>query len=259
MLSEDGRRRSAALVVGGASGLGAATATALYANGWDVVIADLDGQGAERLARSLGPRATAVGADVMVEEDVARAVSAAGVDRELRVAVVCAGVGHAERLVNRKSMPHSRGGFDRTIGVNLVGTFSVLSHVAGAFGQNEPDERGERGAIVLTSSIAAFDGQMGQVAYSASKAGIAGMVLPAARDLSELGIRVCGIAPGTFETPLLAGLPEAAREGLAAGIPFPKRLGDPAEFAALALHIIENQMLNGEVIRLDGAIRMPLR
>jgi NAD(P)-dependent dehydrogenase (short-subunit alcohol dehydrogenase family) len=174
----------------------------------------------------------------------------------LRFAVSCAGIGHAERTVGREGAA-ALGSFERVLRVNLIGTFNVLRLAAAAISESEPLGDGERGAVVMTASIAAFDGQIGQTAYAASKGGIVGLTLPAARDLSRQGIRVCTIAPGTFDTPLLAGLPEPAREALGQQIPFPSRLGRPEEFAALACHIAENRMLNGETIRLDGALRMP--
>jgi 3-hydroxyacyl-CoA dehydrogenase/3-hydroxy-2-methylbutyryl-CoA dehydrogenase len=244
-----------ALVAGGASGLGAATARLLAENGARVAVADLDGEKAQALADELG--GVGFRADVTSEEDVQAAVAGA-VDAfgELRFAVSCAGIGWAERIVG-KNGPGGLQPFETVIRVNLIGTFNVLRLAAAAMAPNEPDASGERGAVVMTASIAAYDGQIGQSAYAASKGGIVGLTLPAARDLSRNGIRVCTIAPGTFDTPLLAALPEAAREELGRQIPHPSRLGDPAEFAALALHIAQNPMLNGETIRLDGALRMP--
>lgn len=246
----------AAVVFGGASGLGAATAEALHRAGMHVVVADLDGEGAARRAEALGERASGLAADVTSEEEVGVAIAAVPAAMELRAAVVCAGVGHVERIVGRRGR-HTLAGFERVIAINLVGGFNVLVAAAESMAANEPDEDGERGAIVLTSSVAAFDGQVGQIAYSASKAAVAGLVLPAARDMAGLGIRICAIAPGTFETPLLADLPQGAREGLAAQVPFPKRLGRPAEFGAMVEQILANPMMNGETIRLDGALRMP--
>jgi 3-hydroxyacyl-CoA dehydrogenase/3-hydroxy-2-methylbutyryl-CoA dehydrogenase len=244
-----------ALVAGGASGLGAATARLLAENGARVAIADLDGEKARALADEIG--GVGFGADVTNEDEVQAAVAGA-VDAfgGIRFAVSCAGIGWAERIVG-KDGPGKLQPFETVIRVNLIGTFNVLRLAAAAMAQNEPDSGGERGAVVMTASIAAFDGQIGQSAYAASKGGIVGLTLPAARDLSRNGIRVCTIAPGTFDTPLLAGLPEAAREALGQQIPHPSRLGDPAEFAALACHIAQNPMLNGETIRLDGALRMP--
>jgi NAD(P)-dependent dehydrogenase (short-subunit alcohol dehydrogenase family) len=242
-----------ALVAGGASGLGAATARLLSERGAEVVIADLNAELGEALASEIG--AKFVHADVTDPNAVESAVAAAP---SLRISVCCAGVGRAEKVVGSRG-PHRLETFERVIRINLIGTFNVLRLAAAAMADNEPTESGERGLCVNTASIAAYDGQMGQAAYSASKGGIVGLTLPAARDLAGAGIRVCSIAPGTFDTPLLAGLPEEAREGLGEQVPFPPRLGRPAEFAALAVHIVENEMLNGEVIRLDGALRMPPR
>jgi 3-hydroxyacyl-CoA dehydrogenase / 3-hydroxy-2-methylbutyryl-CoA dehydrogenase len=242
-----------ALVVGGASGLGAATARRLAAGGADVTIADLNAEKGEALAAELGARF--VRCDVTDAEQVEAAVAAAG---GLRVSVCCAGVGWAEKTAGRRG-PHSFEPFRTVIDVNLVGTFNVLRFAAAAMLGNEPDGEGERGVCINTASIAAYDGQIGQLAYSASKGGIVGMTLPAARDLAQSGIRVVTIAPGLFDTPLLAGLPEEARVALGEQVPHPHRLGRPDEYGALAAHIVENPMLNGEVIRLDGALRMPPR
>jgi 3-hydroxyacyl-CoA dehydrogenase / 3-hydroxy-2-methylbutyryl-CoA dehydrogenase len=247
------------LVAGGASGLGAATARALAERGARVAVVDLDGDRADALASELGAGAVAFRADVTNESDVEAAVAGALETFEsLRFTASCAGVGWAERVVGREG-PAQLQPFDTVVHVNLIGTFNVLRLAAAAMAQNEPDDGGERGAVVMTASIAAFDGQIGQAAYSASKGGVVGLTLPAARDLSRLGIRVCTIAPGTFDTPLLAALPEEQRAKLGEQIPFPPRLGRPTEFAQLALHIAENPMLNGETIRLDGALRMPPR
>jgi len=210
----------------------------------------------EALAAELGDRATFIACDVTDEVQVAAAVEAAGDD--LRISICCAGVGWAERTTS-KNGPHQLLPFETVLRVNLVGTFNALRMAATAMNQLEPLEHGERGVCVNTASIAAFDGQIGQIAYSASKGGIVGLTLPAARDMASRGIRVNTIAPGTFDTPLLGALPQEARDELGKAIPFPQRLGDPAEFAALAVHIVENQMLNGETIRLDGALRMPPR
>jgi NAD(P)-dependent dehydrogenase (short-subunit alcohol dehydrogenase family) len=243
------------IVAGGASGLGAATARALAERGARVAIADLNEDGAGALADELG--GVAFKADVtdesQVEAAVAGAVEAFG---GIRFAASCAGIGWAERVVGRNG-PANLQPFETVIRVNLIGTFNVLRLAAAAIATGEPDEEGERGAVVMTASIAAYDGQVGQTAYAASKGGVVGLTLPAARDLSRQGIRVCTIAPGTFDTPLLAALPEPAREALGQQVPFPSRLGRPEEFAALACHIAENRMLNGETIRLDGALRMP--
>lgn len=247
-----------AFVSGGASGLGEATARALVARGARVAIADVNDEHAEALADELGDGAHAFHADVTSEDAVAaavaRAVEALG---SIRFVVGCAGVGWAERVVGRDG-PAALRPFETVVGVNLIGMFNVLRHGAAAMNANEPDpDTGERGAVVMTASIAAFDGQIGQIAYAASKGGIASMTLPAARDLSSRGIRVTTIAPGLFDTPLLAALPQEAREELGRGVPFPKRLGMPGEYAQLACSIAENPMLNGETIRLDGALRMP--
>jgi NAD(P)-dependent dehydrogenase (short-subunit alcohol dehydrogenase family) len=246
-----------ALVAGGASGLGAATARELVARGARVAILDRDADRADQLASELGGGAIARAADVTDEVQLQGAVSAAAEElAPLRVAVSCAGIGWAERVVSRRG-PAQLQPFETVVRVNLVGTFNVVRFAAAAIAETEPGPDGERGAVVMTASIAAFDGQIGQTAYSASKGGIVALTLPLARDLARLGIRVCTIAPGTFDTPLLAALPPDAREALGAQIPFPPRLGDPQEFAALACHIAENRMLNGETIRLDGALRMP--
>jgi NAD(P)-dependent dehydrogenase (short-subunit alcohol dehydrogenase family) len=242
-----------ALVAGGASGLGEATARELAERGVRVTIADLNDDRGEPLADELG--GTFVKADVTEEGQVQAAVDAAG---ELRLAVSCAGIGWAERTV-KKDGPAALQPFETVVRVNLIGTFNVLRLAAAAIASNAPDGEGERGAVVLTASIAAYDGQIGQTAYAASKGGVVGLTLPAARDLARLGIRVCTIAPGLFDTPLLAGLPEESRRALGDQIPFPSRLGRPDEYARLACHIAENRMLNGEVLRLDGALRMPPR
>jgi NAD(P)-dependent dehydrogenase (short-subunit alcohol dehydrogenase family) len=240
-----------ALVAGGASGLGEATARELAARGVRVTVADLNKERGAALAEEIG--GTFAKADVTDEAHVRAAVESAG---ELRLAVSCAGIGWAERTV-KKDGPAAFAPFEAVVRVNLIGTFNVLRLAAAAMAGNEPDSEGERGAVVMTASIAAFDGQIGQAAYSASKGGVVGLTLPAARDLARVGIRVCTIAPGLFDTPLLAGLPEEARQALGAEVPFPPRLGRPEEYAQLACHIAENTMLNGETIRLDGALRMP--
>ena len=248
---------SVALVTGGASGLGEATVRRLAAGGARVVIVDRDDKRGPALEKELGERARFVKADVTSPDDVQKAVEAAAALGGLRIAVNCAGVGWAARTLNKEGQPHDLELFKTVIGINLVGTFNVLRLAAAGMARLEPREDGERGVIVNTASVAAFDGQIGQAAYSASKGGVVGMTLPIARDLSAVGIRVCTIAPGTMDTPMLAQLPEAARQALAAGIPFPKRLGSPDDYAALAEHIAVNRYLNGEVIRLDGALRMP--
>ena len=239
-----------ALVVGGSSGLGAATAALLKERGANVAIADLKPPQEDA---GLPFFETDVQDEEKVKATVEGAVEALG---EMRFCVNCAGVGWAERTIGREG-PANPMPFEITLGVNLIGMYRVLRHAAWAMSKNEQDDDGNRGAFVMTASIAAFDGQIGQTAYAASKAGIVGLTLPAARDLARIGIRVCTIAPGTFDTPLLAALPEDARNALGAAIPHPSRLGQPREFAQLAVHIAENPMLNGETIRLDGALRMP--
>jgi NAD(P)-dependent dehydrogenase (short-subunit alcohol dehydrogenase family) len=239
-----------ALVAGGASGLGEATARELAARGARVTVADLNEERGQALAAEIGGAFAA--ADVTDEAQVQAAVESV---EGLRLAVSCAGIGWAERTVKRDG-PAALQPFETLVRVNLIGTFNVLRLAAAAMAAGEPDAEGERGAVVMTASIAAFDGQIGQTAYSASKGGVVGLTLPAARDLARLGIRVCTIAPGLFDTPLLAALPQEARDALGASIPFPPRLGRPEEYAKLACHIAENTMLNGEVLRLDGALRM---
>jgi NAD(P)-dependent dehydrogenase (short-subunit alcohol dehydrogenase family) len=242
-----------ALVAGGASGLGEATARELAARGARVTVADLNEERGAVLAGELG--GSFAQADVTDEAQVQAAVESV---KGLRLAVSCAGIGWAERTVG-KNGPAALQPFETVVRVNLIGTYNVLRLSAAAMSLGEPDSEGERGAVVMTASVAAFDGQIGQTAYSASKGGVVGLTLPAARDLARQGIRVCTIAPGLFDTPLLAGLPDEARQALGASIPFPPRLGRPEEYARLACHIAENSMLNGEVIRLDGAIRMAPR
>jgi len=250
----------AAVVTGGASGLGAATTRALTAAGVAVTVLDLQEERGQALAAELGGSTTFVRTDVTDEASVQAAIAdATGKDRPLRIAVNCAGIGYAARVLGRDGSPHELGAFTRTVTVNLIGTFNVLRLAAAAMARTEPDEDGERGVVVNTASIAAYDGQIGQIAYAASKGGIVGLTLPAARDLSSVGVRVCTIAPGLVDTPLLAALPEEARTALAAGIPFPKRLGRPEDFAELALDIVRHGYLNGEVIRMDGALRMAPR
>ncbi len=247
-----------ALVAGGASGLGEATARRLHGAGASVVIADVNEERGGQLAQELGERAQFVRTDVTDPDSVTAAVDLATGQGPLRISVCCAGVGWAERVASGRGA-HQLEPFETVIRINLIGTFNVLRLAAAAMLENAPTSAGERGVCINTASIAAYDGQIGQVAYSASKGGIVGMTLPAARDLSSRGVRVCTIAPGTFDTPLLAGLPEESRQALGDAVPFPRRLGRPEEFAALAAHIVENEMLNGEVIRLDGALRMPPR
>jgi NAD(P)-dependent dehydrogenase (short-subunit alcohol dehydrogenase family) len=249
-------RGASVLVTGGASGLGAATVRGLCAAGASAVVADVNRSVGEDLVRQLGSNAQFVEADVTDEKAMRAAVAAAAAKPGgLRIVVNCAGIAIAEKTLGKEGA-HPLDRFERVIRVNLVGTFNTLRLAAEAMAKNEPNAGGERGVIVCTASVAAFDGQMGQIAYSASKGGIAAMTLPAARDLSRNGIRVMSIAPGIFDTPLLAGLPEPARISLGQQVPFPSRLGRPDEYAALVRHIVENQMLNGEVIRLDGALRM---
>ncbi len=244
------------LVTGGGSGLGAAVARLLAERGAQVVVADINEAAGQSVAGDLGSAARFVRTDVGDEASVAAAIDTAlAAFGALHGAINCAGIGIAEKLLGKQGV-HSLQSFQRTLQVNLVGSFNVLRLAAQALARNEPTADGERGVIVNTASIAAFEGQIGQVAYSASKGAIVGMTLPAARDLAPLGIRVVTIAPGIFDTPLLGALPEAARVSLGQSIPFPPRLGRPAEFAALAAHIVENTLLNGEVIRLDGALRM---
>ena len=248
---------ASALVTGGASGLGEATARRLHDAGASVVIADLNTEKGEALAGELGERASFVEANVLEADQVQAAVDAAAAqDGGLRISACCAGIGWAQRTTGKQG-PHDLEVFSNVVKVNLIGSFNVLRLAATAMADNKPDAGGERGVCVNTASIAAFDGQIGQVAYAASKGGIVGMTLPAARDLAGRGIRVLTIAPGLFDTPLLAALPEEQRAALGEGIPFPRRLGDPAEYAQLAQQIAENPMLNGETIRLDGALRMP--
>ena len=246
-----------AIVSGGASGLGEATVRRLVGGGGKVVIADRDEAKGQKLAAELGESCAYVKVDVTSQADVEAAIARAEQWGPLRVAVSCAGVGWAARTLNKENQPHALDLFQTVIGINLIGTFNVSRLCAAAMAKTAPLDDGERGVIVNTASVAAFDGQIGQVAYTASKAGVAGMTLPMARDLSAVGVRVNTIAPGTFDTPMLAMLPEPARQALAAGIPFPKRLGNPAEYAHLVETIVTNRYLNAETIRLDGALRMP--
>jgi NAD(P)-dependent dehydrogenase (short-subunit alcohol dehydrogenase family) len=245
-----------ALVSGGASGLGAATVRMLVAQGAKAVIADVNDNAGQKLAQELGSGAAFVKTDVTQSEQVRAAVAEAATKfGGLHIAVAAAGIGVAERLLGKEG-PHDLQRYLRVIQVNLVGTFDVIRQSAELMSRNAPDDDNSRGVVVTTASVAAFDGQIGQVAYSASKGGIVGMTLPLARELARFGIRVVTIAPGIFDTPLLGALPEPARLSLGEQVPFPKRLGQPREYAALVQHIIENNMLNGETIRLDGAIRM---
>lgn len=243
------------LVTGAASGLGEATARALLAAGGKVLLVDLATSVEERAAE-LGGNARALVADITDEAAARRAVAGAvEAFGALHGLVNCAGVVGGEKMLGRNG-PHALDSFARIVAVNLIGTFNMLRLAAEAMAEGAPDAGGERGVIVNTASIAAFDGQIGQAAYAASKGGVAALTLPAARELARHGIRVMTIAPGVFETPMMAGMTPEVRESLAAGVPFPPRLGKPEEFAALVRHIVENPMLNGEVIRLDGALRM---
>ncbi len=246
-----------AVVTGGGSGLGEATTRALASRGARVTILDLPSSKGSQVAKELGEDVLFAAADVTSEDDVIAALDQT-LERfgALHVNVNCAGIGSAGRTVGKDGTPFDLGWFRRTVEVNLVGTFNVLRLCAARMSVNAPGGEGERGVVVNTASVAAFEGQIGQCAYSASKGGVVGMTLPIARDLASVGVRVCTIAPGLFATPMLMGLPEPAREALGASVPFPRRLGKPTEYAQLACSIIENPMLNGETIRLDGAIRM---
>ncbi|MBA2388849.1 MAG: SDR family NAD(P)-dependent oxidoreductase [Geodermatophilaceae bacterium] len=246
-----------AMVTGGASGLGAATTRALTARGAAVTILDLDADRADALVTELGGQTSVIVADVTDPEQVQAAVDdAAGKDRPFRLAVSCAGVAWASRVVSRDGTPHDLALFSRVVTINLIGTFNVLRLAAARMARSEPLEHGERGIVVNTASIAAYEGQIGQIAYAASKAGVVGLTLPAARDLASIGVRVCTIAPGIIDTPMLAGLSDEVRAGLAAGVPFPKRLGTPEDYASLVCMIAEHGYLNGETIRMDAALRM---
>jgi NAD(P)-dependent dehydrogenase (short-subunit alcohol dehydrogenase family) len=244
-----------AIVTGGASGLGAATARALGAEGVRVTVFDRNEEGAKALADEVG--GNYLGGDVTVPDDCQRAVDQAAANGPLRIAVNCAGTGWVGRVINRDGSPHDLAPFEFIQRLNVVGTFNVMTKAASAMSQTDPDAGGERGVIVNTASVAAFDGQIGQLAYSASKGAVVGMTLPAARDLSVVGIRVMVIAPGLFDTPLLAMLPDEQRQALGQSVLFPKRLGDPTQYGRLVVEIARNSYLNAEVIRLDGGIRMP--
>jgi NAD(P)-dependent dehydrogenase (short-subunit alcohol dehydrogenase family) len=247
------------IVTGGASGLGRAAAEAILAAGGRVVLLDVNQETGRAAEEALGATARFVLADVTSEEQVKAAVdTAASTFGGLHGVVNAAGIGPAAKVLGRNG-PHPLDLFEKTVRVNLVGTFNVIRLAAAAIAQNTPEASSERGVIINTASIAAFDGQIGQPAYAASKGGIVALTLPVAREFATLGIRVVTIAPGIFDTPLLAALPEAARVSLGQQVPFPSRLGRPAEYAALVRHVIENEMLNGEVIRLDGALRMAPR
>ncbi len=244
-----------AIVTGGASGLGEATSRRLAAKGARVVVLDMQNEKGEPLASELG--GVFVHADVTNTEEVQAAVDAAGELGPLRVLVNCAGIGWAQRTVDRSGAPADLGAFEKVVSVNLIGSFNCIRLAASAMSQTEPGEYGERGAIVNTASVAAFDGQIGQASYSASKGGVVGMTLPIARDLAAVGVRVNTIAPGLIDTPLLGLLPDEQKEVLAQSVLFPKRLGTPDDFASLALELVTNGYLNGETFRLDGGIRMP--
>ena len=245
---------SGALVTGGASGLGLATARRLAAAGATVTIVDLPTSKGAEIAAELGGVFAA--ADVTNPDEVAAAVAAAQAAAPLRIVVNCAGIAPPAKVLDREGNPADLAGFERIIRINLVGTFNVISQASAVIAKNDPGADGDRGVIVSTASVAAFDGQIGQPAYSASKGGVHAMTLPIARELARYGIRVCTIAPGIMETPMLAGLPQAAQDSLGEQVPYPARLGRPDEYASLVQQIVENGYLNGETIRLDGAIRM---
>jgi NAD(P)-dependent dehydrogenase (short-subunit alcohol dehydrogenase family) len=249
---------ASAVVTGGASGLGLATARRLLAEGANVVIVDLPSSGGAEIARELGERATFAAADVRDADAVTAAFDVAETLGPVRVLVHCAGRGGAVRLVDRDGNPGSLELYTEVVSINLIGTFNVLRIAASRMAKNEP-VGGDRGVAILTASVAAFEGQIGQIPYASAKAGIVGMTIVAARDLATKNIRVCTIAPGTFDTPILNRLDDNVKASLAKAVPHPSRLGQPEEFAKLAVHIIDNAMLNGETIRLDGAIRMPPR
>lgn len=246
------------LVAGGGSGLGAATVRKLAEGGNGVVVADLNEEAGEAVAAEAGPSVRFVRTNVTDEHSVREALDASRGLGNLRGAVNCAGVVTAEKVLG-KTGAHPLESFAKVVEINLVGTFNVVRLAAQAMKENGPSEGGERGVIVNTASVAAFDGQVGQAAYSASKGGVVAMTLPLARELARFGIRVVAVAPGIFDTPMMAGLSQEARESLGKQVPFPPRLGKPEEFAALVAHLVENEMLNGEVIRIDGAIRMAAR
>ncbi|RLA20797.1 MAG: 3-hydroxyacyl-CoA dehydrogenase [Gammaproteobacteria bacterium] len=245
------------LVTGGSSGLGGATASMLVENGANVVILDINEETGKAKEAELGAKSRFIKTDVTSESDVLAAIELAKTAFSgVHGVINAAGIAVVAKVLDRDGNPHALDLFAKGIQVNLVGTFNVIRLAAAEMAKNEPTADGERGVIINTASVAAFDGQIGQACYSASKSGVVGMALPIARELARFGIRICTIAPGIFETPMLAGLPEEARDSLGKIVPFPPRLGKPAEFASLAGHIIENVVLNGEVIRLDGAIRL---
>ncbi|MBA8838053.1 3-hydroxyacyl-CoA dehydrogenase [Ochrobactrum sp. RH2CCR150] len=244
------------LITGAGSGLGAAVARMVVEAGGKVALLDVNAAAGEAAAKALGASAIFQRTDVTSEADGQAAITAAlKAFGRIDALVNCAGVAPGEKVLGREG-PHKFDSFARTISINLIGTFNMLRLAAEAMAKNEPGDGGERGLIINTASVAAFDGQIGQAAYSASKGGVAAMTLPVARELARHGIRVMTIAPGIFETPMMAGMPQEVQDALGASVPFPSRLGRPAEYAALVRHIAENQMLNGEVIRLDGALRM---
>ena len=246
-----------AFVTGGASGLGEATARRLHAKGAAVAIIDKNAERGKAVEANLGARARYIETDVTSGESVQAALDAATDLGPLRIAVNCAGSGMAGRTINKDGSPHDLSVYEWVIKLNLIGTFNVASRAAAVMSTQTPNEGGERGVIVNTASIAAFDGQIGQVAYSSSKGGIVGMTLPMARDLAVVGIRVMTIAPGSFETPIFGFVPQEMKDGLSSIVPFPNRMGIPDEFAQLVQHIVENPYLNGETIRIDGAVRFP--
>ncbi|GLR52446.1 3-hydroxyacyl-CoA dehydrogenase [Shinella yambaruensis] len=247
------------VVTGGGSGLGAAVARMLAGEGAHVVIADVNAEAGAAIAHELGTAAASIRTDVTQEKDGQAAIDLA-LERfgHLHGLVNCAGVAPGEKVIGRDG-PHRLDSFARTVGINLIGTFNMIRLAAAAIARQEPEADGERGVIVNTASVAAFDGQVGQAAYAASKGGVAAMTLPIARELARSGIRVVSVAPGIFETPMMAGMPQEVQDSLGRSVPFPPRLGKPVEFAALVRHILENVMLNGEVVRLDGALRMAPR